>query len=158
MGRAREEEELWKVLIPLPDDAWHGQVSETVWAETLPTGHFRLRNVPFYARGLSFGDVVATRETEESPCTFDRVIERSGHSTYRIRLSEAVSLEDLTFDRYWQPLEAEGCTYERGTERLIAVDVPDHAHIHRVYELLAKGEEAGAWSFEEGHCAHVAPK
>ena len=69
--------------------------------------------------------------------------QRSGHSTYRIRLSDSVGIEDLTFDRYWQPIEAAGCTYERAAGQLLAVDVPASADIHRVYALLTEAEEDG---------------
>lgn len=152
--RTDDEHGLLRVLIPLPHDEWHGQSSETVWVEPIGDGVFRIRNVPFYARNLSFGDVISAREAANSALTLDKVVSRGGHSTYRIRLADSVSLEDLTFDKYWQPLEAAGCTYERATERLLGVDVPPAAGIYEVYDLLSTGENEGAWSFEEGHCGH----
>jgi hypothetical protein len=59
---------------------------------------------------------------------------------------------------YWQRLEELGCTYERGTARLFAVDVPSTADIHKAYELLDAGEKAGVWGFQEAHCGHALRK
>lgn len=55
---------------------------------------------------------------------------------------------------YWLPLENAGCTYERATGRLLAIDVPPLTEIHLAYGLLEAGEQAGVWSFQEGHCGH----
>jgi Domain of unknown function (DUF4265) len=51
-------------------------------------------------------------------------------------------------------LEKDGCTFEGAREKLLAVDVPPRADIYGVYALLQRGEDAGAWEFEEGHCGH----
>ena len=51
-----------------------------------------------------------------------------------------------------QRLEGLGCTFEKATARLYAVDVPKESDIDAVYRALEQGEEAGAWEFEEGHC------
>ncbi len=59
------------------------------------------------------------------------------------------------FAQSWAPLEALGCTLERATGRLFAVDVPPAADIHEVYDGLAKGAAAGVWDFEEAHVGHV---
>ena len=37
---------------------------------------------------------------------------------------------------------------------LLAVDIPPNVDIHKAYELLDYGEQAGIWGFEEGHCGH----
>jgi hypothetical protein len=142
-----------KIVIPLEPEAWHGYVTETVWAERVGEGRYRLRSVPFYAKGIGVEDIVTVDLLAETP-VMREVSLSAGHSTYRIFVSEQVSIGDKTFEKHWKALQLLGCTYERATEHLVAVDVPAKANIHKVYELLEAGERAGTWTFEEGHCGH----
>ena len=141
-----------KIVLSLSPDEWHGYSTETVWAEKVGEGRYRLRSLPFYAKGLSFGDVVNTR-TQDGKEVVHSVSLRSGHSTYRAFVKPPVEIGSRDFDRAWRPLQERGCTYERATEHLIAVDVPSSVDLDAVYALLEAGEAAGVWDFEEGHCA-----
>jgi hypothetical protein len=144
-------ENLKRIVFPLEPDAWHGYVTETMWAEEAGAQSYRLRNVPFYALGVSFRDIVRARN-EEGVLIFAEVIARGGHSTYRIIL--AAEPDQNTFQEFWNPLQSVGCTYESATLRLLAIDVPPEADIYQVYALLEEGESKGVWEFEEGHCGH----
>jgi hypothetical protein len=141
---------LAKVTFHLEPGSWHGSATETVWAEPVAPGQYRLRNVPFYAFDVSYDDVVGTRE-ETGRLIFGSVLRRGGHSTYRLLLKEP--LRDQ-LESFWKPLADCGCTYEEGHRPLLAVDVPADADIFEVYRRLEAGEVAGVWSFEEGHCGH----
>ncbi|MHC4984508.1 MAG: DUF4265 domain-containing protein [Planctomycetota bacterium] len=143
---------LVKVLFELDDDTLRPGETETLWAEDLGEGRFRLRNTPFYARGFSFHDVVIAVPDAEGPPVVRGAGPRSGHSTYRLFVHEGV--EGQAFVLQWQPLERIGCSFEGATDKLIAVDVPADCDIHEVYRLLKEGEAAKAWDFEEGHCGH----
>ena len=144
--------DLVKVLFRLEPGAWHGSSTETLWAERLDQRRFRLRNVPFFALGVSVEDVIFARDLD-AIFEFEQVSIRAGHSTYRIIAKVTISLEQLK--RQWQELELLGCTYEQGPGRLWAVDVPPNADIHKVYAVLEDGERNGIWEFEEGHCGHA---
>ena len=41
--------------------------SETLWARPLEDGRFEVRNVPFYAYGLNFLDLVRREKTAKAP-------------------------------------------------------------------------------------------
>lgn len=145
---------LIKVVFDLSDD-WHGYDTETVWAEALGDNRCKLKNSPFYAKGVSFDDVVnVNRALQSDTVVFDSIAITSGHSTYRILVSQSTPLED--FEKYWRPIQDLGCSYEaaQGLHSIIAIDVPSESDIHEVYRLLEKGEEDGIWDFEEGHCGH----
>lgn len=142
---------LVRVTFPLNPGDSTGLATERLWAESLGKGRYRLRNSPFYAFGVSNEDVVFCRE-EDGHTMFQRVLIRSGHSTYRLKLVN-VSIRDRQFGEYWKPLESLGCTFEEGP--LLSVDVPPHADIFPVYALLEAGENCGIWEFEEGHCGHA---
>lgn len=123
-----------------------------MWAEHVEGNFFRLRNVPFYVYGFSVEDVVEVAE-QEGCITVKGVVERGGHSTYRIILPESASEEE--FQKTWLSLAILGCTYERATRRLVAIDVPPVADVYKVYDVLEAGEHTHKWEFEEGHCGHA---
>lgn len=134
---------------------WHGYETESVWAELVEGNRYRLRNIPFFVKGVSFEDIVFIRE-KEGDLFFESTSIASGHSTYRIILEKTIF--DSDFSSYWLPLEELGCSYEssdRNKTYLLAVDVPPGADIHKVYGLLDEGEKEGIWEFEEGHCGHI---
>lgn len=142
--------ELERIVFPLEAGAWHGFATETMWAETVSPGRYRLRNTPFYAQAVSFEDVVEARFSG-AELQFEHAVERSGHSTYRLFVEAGIT--SPLFRLHWAPLETLGCSFEQGGN-LLAVDVPREADIHVVYELLEAGARANAWDFEEGHCGH----
>jgi hypothetical protein len=145
---------LRKIFFRLEEGAWHGSATESLWAEPVPGGRYRLRNSPFYAFDVSVEDVVFARE-EEGALFFAGVSLRGGHSTYRIMKANGLRPED--FEQCWEPLQQAGCSYEEGPGRILAVDVPPQADIQHVYALLGRGEQAQVWHFEEGHRGHLDP-
>ena len=142
---------LAKLTFVLDSGDWHGSATETLWARNVGPGLYQLDNSPFFALGVSYQDVVSARE-EGGRLVFSHATARGGHSTYRVLLREPGRAR---LDELWSPLRDEGCTYEEGPGSLLSVDVPPGADIYRVYAILQAGEEAGAWTFEEGHCGHA---
>ena len=140
-----------KITFRLEDD-WHKQATETVWASKLSDGKYRIENVPFYAKGVSHGDIVKAN-VEGDTLLFSEIVEKSKHSTYRIYLMPEISKE--RFKEVWNSLQVIGCTYEKADKNLYAVDVPPDTNIYKAYELLEKGEKEGIWDFEEGDCGHL---
>jgi hypothetical protein len=151
-----------KVLFELDPEDWHGHGAETLWAELASSsdgGCFRPLNSPFFARGVSYEDVVEATFIEGSHLVFQfkDVAERSGHSTFMM-LSER---DEPRFESYWSFLQKAGCTYEDtdiglsiGRRRLRSVDVTPSADLQEVQDFLARGEHAKVWMFQEGY-AHV---
>jgi hypothetical protein len=140
-----------KVIFELPEGSPYG--AESLWAEKVAEGKYRLDNSPFYVYGYSHRDVVTAVEADEAlvvqgPCL------RSGHSTYRVFLALGLSIDSPEAAGYWRRLKDLGCSYEGASKRLFAVDVPPLANIVAVYRILEDGEKAGIWEFEEGHCGH----
>ncbi len=154
--------DLRRIYFRLDPAKWHGRPNEGLWAEPLERASigaaFRLRNSPFFARGVSFLDIVrAVPSSDGARFEFAGVIDHSGHSTYMILEAP----ECLEFEAYWSALGKLGCTYESttiatstGPRTLYAVDVPDSTDIYTVYEVLTKGEQDKVWVFQEGHLGH----
>lgn len=148
--RPKPNDELVKIVINLSENS-EPVATESLWAEHLGSNLYRVRNVPFYARGVSEQDVVKAEE-KDGRLVVTGIVDMGGHSTYRIFLSEQTPGEQFSKD--WVSFHELGCTYERATRRLVAIDVPPHADVYAVYEALEFGERSRRWEFEEGHCGH----
>lgn len=146
--------QLEKVYIPLEGNSWHGFTGEWLWVKKLKGNKFRIENSPFHVYGLSYQDVVSAKDIN-GVLTFDKVILRGGHSTYRMLFDKAAQHED--FIQIWGQFDKLGCTYEGtgNTPLVYAIDVPQETDIYLVYQLLDSGEKMGFYHFEEGHCGHV---
>ena len=140
-----------KVKIPLPPNTLYGGEAEWVWADDLGNGLYRVRNVPFFAKGLSYGDLIRAKLEDAVP-EFSSIAEHSGHSTYRIYIRNDSGRQAL--DLLIQDLRALRCDIEGATEKLMAVDVPSEVDVYKVYARLEKAEQEGIIDFQEGHCGH----
>src|SRR4051794_37589642 len=98
-----------KVNCPLPaTDRAAGVVAENLWAEVLGSDRFRIDNVPFYAYGVSLGDVVRADEID-GRLVFRDVVARSGHSTYRVLVKDRAGADSAGFQSLWRGLGDLGC-------------------------------------------------
>lgn len=151
----RAGSDLVKVRFTLPpEDRSQGVEAESLWAEVVNEGRFRIDNIPFYAYEISLGDII-TGEPDGDRIAFGRVLKRSGHSTYRVLVKDEKGFESTSFLKLWHQLERLGCSYEVAKRRWIAIDVPPSTDVFAVYRILEDGENTGVWSFEEGHCGHA---
>jgi hypothetical protein len=140
-----------KVKIPLSGDNLAGADSESLWAEPQGDGFYILKNVPFYAKGLSCDDVIEA-ETSGADLIFKRVVRHNGHSTYRIYAKQGRTAAAVT--GLLDKLRAMQCDVEPATDKLVGVDVLPQADVYKVYAALNEAEQAGTIDFQEGHCGH----
>ena len=84
---------LTKVHVDLPNHWAAG--GESFWAAELGGDRYRIENVPCYAYGLNYHDVVEAKAAapDLKPSVL-RVVERSGHRTIRILFGKDVAEED----------------------------------------------------------------
>jgi Domain of unknown function (DUF4265) len=145
-------ERLVKITIPLPENNLAGADTESLWAEPVGGNAFKIKNVPFYAKGLSCEDVVEA-EPKEGTLIFKKVIQHNGHSTYRIYASDTRKAPDVV--ALTDKLSRMRCEIEPATDKLVGIDVLPDADIHKVYETLQESERNGTIDFQEGHCGHL---
>jgi hypothetical protein len=124
--------------------------AEVLWAAPVNDGTFRLDNIPLLVFGVSLGDVVRVRQSNEV-LEFEEVVARGGHSTYRVMINDP---DDAAAQQHLRAIVTLGCGYEHLTPRFVAIDVPPAVDVFTVYELLDRGLDDGLWTFEEGHCGH----
>jgi hypothetical protein len=130
-----------------PPDRW-----ETMWAEETEPSLYTLDNIPFFARGVSPGDVVRVRK-EEGELIFDSVVSPSPSSVFRIFVLNSEGVQAARDD-----FKELGCESELShLARLFAVEVPGVVDFDSVAKLLAEGTETGRWEYEEGALRHRLP-
>jgi Domain of unknown function (DUF4265) len=146
------EPPLVKIKVSLPPNDPSGMDAEWLWGKPVGDASFALQNVPFLIDGLSCEDVVAVR-LEDDIFVFDRVLSRSGHSTYRIYAK--VDKTDSELNALIEKLRSMHCEFERANSKLLGVNVLPEADIYAVYKVLEDAENLGFMEFDEGHCGHA---
>lgn len=121
------------VKIGIRDD--DGDV-ETPWAVSLGGNLYQIDNTPFFAYGISAGDVIEALPEPDGFLFFQRVVRKSGHRTVRVMLPESAEIEPgptLLGD-----IKRLGCTYEGAYSKLICIDVPPAVSLNAVAAHLTK--------------------
>jgi hypothetical protein len=125
-----------RLLVTLERDAGgEGPEDEWLWAEPLGSGRYRVESSPFFAYGLSHGDVArAVEEAEGARLT--AVERKSGHRTLRVALDADLDIGRPEVERFLQELMAMGCTYEAMPPKILALDVPPEVDVGAVVARL----------------------
>ena len=124
------------------EEGWPPADWETVWAIPRGPGQFELDNIPFFAQGVSSGDVIAAH-TEDGELRFDEVVAPGGHSTVRVILYDVTRKEEMR-----ELLKNLGAPTEGShLPSLFAVDVPPAVDYERVIALL--DEHSDVLEYEE---------
>ncbi len=140
-----------EVCIRLPQDSGWDFPAEWIWAARLHPGAYALRNIPFYAFGLSCDDLVRVVDQAGVPLVTG-IIERRGHSTYRVFSQAGLDTPDV--QKTLRTLTELGCVLERENDNRVAVDIPPGVDFFKAYEALQQAENAEHFEFEQGYCGH----
>lgn len=105
---------------------------ETLWADDLGGGRYRLDNVPFFHHDVSLGDVVTAEPDGSGLLVWTGTVEKSGNRTLWVRFPERIGKPHpfLAF------IEAAGCSYEGARGTLFALNVPPAADLARVVRYV----------------------
>ncbi|HEV8589469.1 MAG TPA: DUF4265 domain-containing protein [Pyrinomonadaceae bacterium] len=139
------EESLTKVHIDLPNHWATG--GESLWALPLGNDLYEIRNTPFHAYGINWGDVV--RATEDDPTLkpeVREVVRPSGNKTLRVIFDGALSQEEQ--DAILSSLEHLDLSWERANDHYVAIDVHPNADYHAIRDKLAEFENTGVLGYE----------
>ena len=128
------------------EDGYPPEDVESLWGLRCADG-VEIDNVPWFVKGVSLGDVVSVVQASDGVLEFERVLRRSGHSTYRILLLDQ---EARALERTIAELTAMGLGVEEDAG-LLAVDVPPTVSLNSFTKHLLVGVRSGRWEAEEGH-------
>jgi len=130
-----------------PPEEW-----ETLWASEVEDGLCCLDNIPFFARGVSPGDVVRVRR-EGGSRIFEEVVRPSRNSVFQVYLTDE---KDMPAAR--AAFGNLGCDSELSNlPKLFAFEVPGDISFDPVAALLTEGIDSGRWDFEEASLRHPLP-
>jgi len=126
---------------------WKDVASEVLWALPLGDDRYELRNVPFYAYGMNWGDVVrAVQQPGDEHPVVERVEQASGHRTMRVFMDEGVA--ETRSVAMLETLEQFNATYERHSGGFIAIDIHPDGDVDGVFDQLDTWEAEGLLGFE----------
>lgn len=150
---ANESKEMVKVGFKLVrDDDYPPADWEWMWASRVNDSTFKIDNIPFFAKSISCGDIVAAEQTNTG-LIFRELVQPSGHSTVRVIVHRGDRNDDrlrAVVDDVRQTLRAMGCSAELShIPNLIAVDVPPEVPYQSVSAFLAQKERDGLLGYEE---------
>ena len=140
-----------RLLVPLDRELGSdGPEDEWLWAEPLGSGRFRVESTPFFAYGLSHGDVVRAAERTDLP-RLEEVERKSGHRTMRIALDAGWDLDRGEVQRFLDGLLTLGCTYEAMPPKIVALDLPPDVDVAEVVSRLQVqwGDQVLVWEWAD---------
>lgn len=117
------------------------------WARDLGDDEYEIDNVPFYAYGLNYRDVVrAIADDPSLKPQVKAVIRKSGHRTLRI-----IFLGDLKEEEqqpYLDQIRTFGASLERAHRTYLAIDIPPEGSYEDLASYLASLEDRKVLSYE----------
>jgi hypothetical protein len=152
MDKQDQSEGLVKILFSLEqdEDGYPPVTSESLWAKPVAEHLFELDNIPFYACGISWKDMVAADPLTEGTFAFSKVVKPSGHSTIRVIVFAKDEMERLQ-----KELGRLGASWEGSdASSLVAIDIPPEVDIKQVLDFLQSGMDEGRWDYEEASIQH----
>jgi hypothetical protein len=142
MKGSKHSGSLVKVAIYLPKKDGESDV-ETLWAKRVGQ-YLQLDNIPFYAKGLAWGDVISVENESDGLFRFSGLVAASGHSTLRLWVART---EDVKAIRDY--LRSLSCESELDLGRLIAVNVPPNVPYTSIKKFLDEQERMQILEYEE---------
>lgn len=121
--------------------------SESVWAESVASESFIVKNIPFYSKDACLDDEILIKAGADGERYFDKVITSSGNSTIRIIFYDAgKSHISIVLEK----LVDMGCTWEGMSENFFSVNIPLSVSLDEVIEYLSEGEDKELLDYEYG--------
>lgn len=136
---------LVKVHIDLPNHWAIG--GEAFWATPLGNDLYKIENVPFYAYGLNFNDIVkATSKDKAQIPEIRELVTPSGHRTFRIFFENDLDREEQI--KILDTLKNPKLSYERNNNLCLSLDLAPDGNYQAVFDQLSALEKKGIIGFE----------
>jgi hypothetical protein len=147
----KQSEEYVKISVKLEkdEDGYPPVDWEDLWAISLEDSRFRIDNVPFYAVGISYGDIVSAMKRGDK-LVFTEVTEAKGNSTLRV-----IAYEENIVKNVRDELSAIGCSTEiSNIPTFFSIDVPREIDYSKVAEILNIYTQKGLIDYQESALRH----
>ena len=138
-----EEDSLTKVHIDLPNHWATG--GESLWALPLGDDLYEIRNTPFHAYGLNWGDIVRAHSADPTlKPEVQEVVAPSGNRTLRVFLNKRLSQEEQ--DAILSSLQYLNISW--ADDYYVAIDVHPESDYQAVCDRLMELEQEGTLVYE----------
>lgn len=146
MTKSLSDHQFRKIMFRLQKDAdgYPPDDRETLWAYEVEPGLYSIDNLPFFVRGVSWGDVVSA-ESVDNELHFKKVVRPSDHSVLRVIVYDSQKVNDMHEALHRMNLGTE----QSHLPSLLAVDVPPTVELDKIIAFLEEGEADGRWTYEE---------
>ncbi|MCU1452844.1 MAG: hypothetical protein JWN46_990 [Acidimicrobiales bacterium] len=133
-----------------PEHGWPPVAVESVWAEALGDGAYRVDGPPWFVLDLAVGDVVTAVPDAAGRLRPTGDVRRSGRLTVRVVPAYEGSLrgDPVAVLDVFRPYGVAGKV--QATYRVVALDIGPDADLHALKSLLDAGEAEDDWFYEEG--------
>lgn len=140
-----EEQSLEKIHIDLPNHWAIG--GESLWVTPLGDNLYKLENIPFYAYGLNYHDIVrAVSDSSEDKPEIQELVKKSEHRTFRIYFEKAIGRERQ--EEILDSMKDLTVSYERANQIYFSLDVKPEGNYDAVFDKLVEFEQNGILGFE----------
>lgn len=123
-----------------------GHSGESLWADHLGENLFEIRNIPIFAYGVNFLDVVTVCEDDEGVLQVKEVVRESGHHTIRVFFVDGKS-SDENLNRL-NDFKGENIGSEKWNDDLYALNIPPQRNYEQFITELENLESKGIIKFE----------
>jgi hypothetical protein len=130
MEHDNPEKQSVKIRIPLEEK----DRSETLWGIAIQPSRFEIDNIPFYAYGVSLGDVVEARLDGDGVLVFSKIIKKAGNRTIRIFFKKGSGTP--VAKRLLQAVVRLGCSFEGAKKRSVSICIPASVSLDEVEHFL----------------------
>lgn len=124
---------------------------ESLWAEKLSSGEFKIRNIPFYTKEVSLEDTVFIRQEATGCLAFDSISQDSGNSTIRIVFFEPGK---PWTNKILDSVLALGCSWEGMSRSFFSINIPKEKSFDNVISLLENAASKKWLDYEYGMIHH----
>ena len=140
-----QKEEFVKVIVDIPEPDL-GVGGEGLWCVHLGNDVYEIRNSPWYARHLNWGDwVKAVAPSDDKWPVFESVVKRGGHRTIQIIFFES-GLQQK--GEILAELKRLGASYENNNGTMYAIDCPPEADVTPIIRYLEEMENGGFLKYQ----------
>jgi hypothetical protein len=140
-----EEESLTKIYIDLPNHWATG--GESLWALPLGGDLYEIRNAPFHAYGINWGDIVRAHSNgPKLKPEVREVVAPSGNKTLRVFLNKKLGQEKQ--DAILASLQHLDISWERADEHYVAIDIHPGSDYQAVCDRLMELETERTLEYE----------
>lgn len=142
---------LFKVYFKLEidNDGYPPVSEESIWAKEISGNLCEIDNIPFYAKGISYKDIICV-ERGENNNYYKSLYKSSGNSTIRI-----IFFNSKKIDCIINKLEKSGCTWEQGeTKDFFSINIPIDIDEKPILEILKNGLLYNDLDYEESNISY----